>query len=113
MEEEAEMEAEEDPPVSDFGAARAEAERTSVKSFTRALKIFARSAQAGSSRNNWPYSFIVEPQPAAFTTIQSSFSRSNVSMFWRAHSRAESSFPLCENNAPQHCWSPGVITSYP
>ncbi len=46
-------------------------QRTSVMSLHFAEKAWARAAHCGSSRRRWPYSFIVEPQPAALMTMVS------------------------------------------
>ena len=69
------------------GAARAggpSSASTCDTSRTLAARARARPAHAGSCSNSSPYSFIAEPQPAAFTAMQSTSSRSNTSMLWRA-----------------------------
>src|SRR5215210_2233928 len=79
---------------------------------TFALKASALSAYSGSSRSRCPYSFIVEPQPAALTTTLSRFRSSKVSMVWRAKSRDSSSRPAWVESAPQQpCL--GATTSQP
>ncbi len=76
-------------------------------------KALARSAYSGSSRRRWPYSFIVEPQPAALTTTLSRFSLSKVSMVLRAKFSDSSSRPAWVLRAPQQPWFLGATTSQP
>ncbi len=88
----------------DFLQRAAEARmRTSVMSLHFAAKALARSAYFGSSRSKWPYSFTLEPQPAAFVTMVSTFACSNASMVFLASARAPSSSP-CVNHQSAAAW---------
>src|ERR687897_869505 len=86
--------------------------KNSETSRTLALKASALSAYSGSSRSRYPYSFIVEPQPAALTITLSNSRSSKVSMVLRAKSRDSSSRPAWVERAPQHPCS-GAMTSQP
>src|SRR5207245_2953265 len=79
---------------------------SSVTSRTRAAKRSARSAYSGSSASRKPYSFSVEPQPAAFATTTSK--PSNVSIVRRANSLPSSRRPECTDSAPQQPWARGA-----
>ena len=68
---------------------------------TFAVNLSAFSPYPASSYSNPPYSFIVEPHPAAFVTIASNSGLSMASILRRACSRARSSRPACSCNAPQ------------
>ena len=73
----------------------------------------ARAAHCGSSRRRWPYSFMVEPQPAALMTMVSTLAASKMAMMLRAMAAACSSRPEWTIRAPQQGWSSGVMTSQP
>src|SRR5271154_986465 len=88
-------------------------QRTSVMSLHLAEKAAARAAHWGSSRRRWPYSFMVEPQPAALMTMVSTLAASNMAMMVRAMAAAWSSRPEWTMRAPQQGWFSGVITSQP
>src|SRR5262245_23534365 len=81
---------------------------TSQRSFTFALKLFALSVPT-----RCPYSFSVEPHPAALLTITSASTWANASRLCRATCRAASRLPVCAYSAPQHTCSRGATTSYP
>jgi hypothetical protein len=65
-----------------------------------AAKARRRSAYRGSSRSRWPYSFIVDPQPAALMTTVSTLAASNASIVRRARVRRLSR-PAWTISAPQ------------
>ena len=75
------------------------------------LRGVARTAQAGSSASKWPYSFKVDPQPAALIMIPAHGSRSKAAIFLRADSRAIARLPLWAYSAPQHPCGCGTTTS--
>jgi hypothetical protein len=91
----------------------AAAPAASDRSRTRAANAAARPAYRGSSRSRSAYSFIDEPQPAAFTTTCSTPARSKVSMSRRAKPCASASRPLCTLSAPQQPCAGGTTTSQP
>src|SRR5215218_10399807 len=95
------------------GAAGPSSTSSSDRSRTRSEKAAARSAQAGSSRSRWPYSFMAEPQPAALTTTWSTPAASKVSMAALANAWASASRPACRLRAPQQPWPAGATTSQP
>src|SRR6266508_1974180 len=86
---------------------------SSDRSRTLAENAAARSAQAGSSRSRWPYSFMAAPQPAALTTTSSTPAASKVAMASLANACASASRPACRLSAPQQPWPAGATTSQP
>ena len=63
----------------------ASSQRISEMSLHFAEKAAARAAHAGSSRRRWPYSFMVEPQPAALMTMVSTLAASKMAMMLACH----------------------------
>ena len=84
---------------------------SSVTSCTLALKAVARSAQSGSSASRRPYSFMDEPQPAAFATTVSQSSKAAIVA--RARSSASGSAPVWSMSAPQQRGLVRAATSQP
>ena len=80
-----------------------------------AANAAARAAYRGSSRSRCPYSFRVDPQPAALITIASTpaSAGSNASMKRRASASASVSRPECIISAPQQPCAWGITTSQP
>src|SRR5215472_6047240 len=88
-------------------------ERTSLMSLHFAENLRARSAYSRSSRSKCPYSFTLEPQPAALVTMVSTLARSKASIVCLANSMAAASSPACTSNAPQQVCACGATTSQP
>ncbi len=73
-----------------------------------AENAMARSAQAGSSRSRWPYSFIDDPHPAELITMASTWAASKTAIIFFARVMASSSNPECTISAPQQPCSRGI-----